>query len=81
VHAFGVILYQLGVGKLEERPGTDLEEELQDADVPARLIEFIRRCFAQKAERRAATGRTCREALQTLLTQPQDGAARSNTLP
>ena len=52
VHALGVIGYQMMTGRLDQAPGIDAAEDLQDAGAGAELIALLTKCVAQKAERR-----------------------------
>ena len=68
VHALCVIAYQMLTGQLNQGVGPDFEDDLRDAGVSDGFIAILRRCTAQKAERRPKDAGEVADALKELLT-------------
>lgn len=66
VHALGVIGYQMLTGQLSHGVGPDFAEDLSEAGVDGELIELLRRCTAQKVERRPKDAGDVAECLAQL---------------
>jgi formylglycine-generating enzyme required for sulfatase activity/serine/threonine protein kinase len=75
VHALGVIGYQMLTGHLGQGVGPDFVEDLQESGVAEALITLLRRCTAQKLERRPQDGGEVAEALDKLITKQPAVAA------
>jgi eukaryotic-like serine/threonine-protein kinase len=75
VHALGVIGYQMLTGHLGQGVGPDFVEDLQESGVQEALITLLRRCTAQKLERRPQDGGEVAEALDKLITKQPAAAA------
>lgn len=56
VHALGVIWFQMLVGDLDRRAGSDLDEELRDLGVADGIINLVKRCVARRERRVADAG-------------------------
>jgi serine/threonine protein kinase len=56
VHALGVMWFQMLVGDLSRRAGSDLDEELRELKVPEKLIRLVKLCVARAGRRWANAG-------------------------
>jgi serine/threonine protein kinase len=74
VHALGVIGYQMLTGQLSHGVGPDFAEDLSEAGVDGELIDLLRRCTAQKVERRPKDAGDVADCLARL-PQPRANAA------
>ncbi|MBA4066036.1 MAG: hypothetical protein C0501_20415 [Isosphaera sp.] len=54
VHALGVIAYQMLTGHLAQGCGTDFEDDLTESGADGELIRVLKRCTAQRPDRRPA---------------------------
>ncbi|MDW8243575.1 MAG: right-handed parallel beta-helix repeat-containing protein, partial [Thermogemmata sp.] len=63
VHAFGVMGYQMVVGRLDVAPGPGAVRQLQKLGVPDSLVELILACVDEEAEERLANGMVLVERL------------------
>lgn len=68
VHALGVMWFQLLMGSLQQRPGSDFAEDLRHLGVPPKMIGLLGKCIASAAERRLPDAAVLVEELQSLLT-------------
>lgn len=66
VHALGVIGYQMLTGQLSQGVGPDFADDLSEAGVDRDLIDLLRRCTAQKVERRPKDAGDVAESLAHL---------------
>ncbi|MDW8243027.1 MAG: right-handed parallel beta-helix repeat-containing protein [Thermogemmata sp.] len=66
VHAFGVMGYQMVVGRLDVAPGPGAVRQLRKLGVPDKLVELILGCIHEEAEERLSDGSVLMKRLQQL---------------
>ena len=66
VHALGVIGYQMLTGHLGQGCGTDFEDDLREVGANDELIRVLKRCTAQKPDRRPRDAAELAAALASL---------------
>ena len=70
VHALGVIGYQMLTAQLIRGVGPDFVEDLKELEIEEQLIQALRACTAQKAERRPRDAGEFADLLKKLMSTP-----------